>query len=328
MVSRLIISLDFELHWGVFDHVALDAAGRAYFDRTRVLVPEVLERFHRHGIHATWATVGMLFARSREDLLATMPDVLPDYANDALNPYPLLEHIGVNEREDPYHYAASLIERVLATPGQSLGSHTYSHYYCLERGQSREAFTADLAAAQRIAERMFGVRLTSLVYPRNQYVADYLPAITANGFHSYRTNPDVWFWQAESTESTGLLQKAARLTDHYLNLNRESGFAAPRPDDAGLFDVPASRFLRPYLPKIDGYGGQRLKVRRICRELTAAARAGLDYHLWWHPHNLATEPRKNMAALDQVLTHFAALRRQYGMQSATMEDLALTNTPT
>ena len=327
-MSRLIISLDFELHWGVFDHVALDAAGRAYFDRTRMLVPELLERFRQHGIHATWATVGMLFARSREDLLATLPDVLPAYDNDALNPYALLDQIGEDEQQDPYHYAASLIEQVLATPGQSLGSHTYSHYYCLESGQSRDAFAADLAAAQRIAERMFEVQLTSLVYPRNQYVADYLPALITNGFRSYRTNPDVWFWRAESTESTGLLQKAARLTDHYLSLDRESGFAAPRPNAEGLIDVPASRFLRPYLPKIDGYGGQRLKVRRICRELTAAARAGLDYHLWWHPHNLATDPRKNMAALDRVLEHFATVRRQYGMQSAAMEDLALTNTPT
>ncbi|CAH0998974.1 hypothetical protein LEM8419_00269 [Neolewinella maritima] len=326
-MSRLIISLDFELHWGVFDHVALDEAGRNYFLRTRELVHTLLDRFQQKDIHATWATVGLLFARTKADILATLPDELPAYRNQALNPYALLDDIGRDEDEDPYHYAASLIERILATPGQALGSHTYSHYYCLEPGQDGTAFAADLAAAQRIAERMFGTRLTSLVYPRNQYVPAYAAALTDNRFRSYRTNPNVWFWQAESAESTGLLQKAARLADHYVSLDQQSSFSAPQVLAQQPVDIPASRFLRPYLPKIDGFGGQSLKIRRICHELTAAARSGRDYHLWWHPHNMATDPHKNFAALDHILDHFAAVRQQYGMQSVSMEELASTNAP-
>ena len=319
MPGRLIISLDFELHWGVFDHTPLDEGGRAYFDRTRKLVVPLLEAFEAAGVHASWATVGMLFARDRAELEAALPTLRPTYRRAELDPYRLLEQVGQDEAEDPYHYAASLIDRIAGTAGQYLGSHTFSHYYCLEAGQTAETFAADLAAAQALAYATRGTRLTSLVFPRNQYSPDYLRVIAAQGFTSYRTNPDVWFWQARAGADTGAVQKLARLADHYLPLHSTSAFPAGRPTD-GLLDIPASRFLRPYLPKLDGYGGQRLKVRRICREMRQAARQGLDYHLWWHPHNLATDPTRNMAAVRTILTHYRQLRTTYGMQSVSMEE--------
>ncbi len=91
MQSKLLISLDFELHWGVFDHLSLDATGRSYFDKTRLLIPEVLNAFSAHGIHATWATVGLLFARDREQLSRVLPDVRPSYTNPRLDPYVVIE---------------------------------------------------------------------------------------------------------------------------------------------------------------------------------------------------------------------------------------------
>ena len=45
--SRFVISLDFELHWGVFDHTRLDAAGRTYFDRGARGVQEAIADVER-----------------------------------------------------------------------------------------------------------------------------------------------------------------------------------------------------------------------------------------------------------------------------------------
>ncbi len=285
---------------------------------TRDLIPATLKRFADHGISATWATVGMLFARDKEQLLEVAPEVCPQYENQALNPYSLLDRVGAGEGDDPYHYAPSLIELIAGTPRQRIGSHTFSHYYCLENGASPESFAADLHAAQILADRNFGVQLRSLVYPRNQ--SAYTDILAAAGFTAYRGNPAAWFWRAASGQDTGMVQKSVRLLDHYLPIATSNPSTSLAGDDP-VRNLPASRFFRPFQAKLDGYGGQQLKVRRILSEMTEAARTGNTYHLWWHPHNLATHPGKNMAALDQILRHFRQLHKQYGMESVSMEDM-------
>lgn len=321
MAGRLILSLDFELHWGVFDHLPLDEPGKAYFLRARKLIPPTLLLFQTYGIRATWATVGFLFAPDKTALLGMLPAILPNYEQAAFNPYPLLEGIGENEEEDPYHFASSLIQQIAATPGQRIGSHTFSHYYCLEPQQQTAAFAADLAAAQQIAATYHGLPLRSLVFPRNQYSAAYLGLLSEAGIQSYRTNPDIWFWRARTKGNSDKLVRGARLLDHYFPLDRDTSFECGKAV-AGLVDIPASRLFRPYLGKLDGFGGQQLKIQRICGEMTEAAKNKRDYHLWWHPHNLATHPEKNMAALKTIALHYTHLREKYGMQSASMEDVA------
>ena len=177
--GAFILSLDFELHWGVFDHVALDGRGQKYFQTTRELIPELLLRFREAKLHCTWATVGFLFAGNQEQMQRLCPTQLPAYSNPNFDPYRLIRagQVGRNESDDPYHYAPSLIEKILETPGQELGSHTFSHYYCLEPGQNAGTFAADLSAAQAIAQENFGVALHSLVFPRNQFPASYLATL-------------------------------------------------------------------------------------------------------------------------------------------------------
>ena len=54
--------------------------------------------------------------------------------------------------------------------------------------------------------------------------------------------------------------------------------------------------------------------------MAAAARAGRDYHLWWHPHNFGADPEANMAALGAILSTYAALRDAHGWPSRAMGD--------
>lgn len=319
--SRFIISLDFELHWGVFDHLVLDHRGKRYFDVTRELIPVVLDLFRKHDIRATWATVGFLFAHDKKQLLASMPVERPRYLDPALNPYRILDQVGLNEKQDPYHFAASLIGKIKATPGQVIGSHTFSHFYCLESGATEKSFDSDLCAAQRIAYENFGQELRSLVFPRNQFNETLLSSISANGFKSYRSNPDKWFWKASSTKDNSAAKRIIRLADHYLPLSKTTSINSTSIKSDQLNELKATRFFRPYIPKLDSFGGQELKIRKILNEMLSAAREHRDYHLWWHPHNLATHPKKNVEALDIIIEHFVFLRNQYGMVSSTMEDI-------
>ncbi len=325
--GAFIISLDFELHWGLFDHTPLTDTSRAYFDRTRTLIPPTLELFAAHGIAATWATVGMLFARNKAELEECLPTIRPAYRNPLLDPYRLLEEVGEDEAADPYHFAPGLIARVAATPGQVLGSHTFGHYYCLEEGQDAASFGADLQAAQEVARRSGYAPASALVFPRNQYRADYFPTLGTHGFSAYRGNPDLWFWRSTSGSDITRRQRAVRLMDNYVSFIGDTLFEDTGLQNGRLWNIPSSRFLRPYVHKIDGYGGQRLKIRRILREMDAAARQQKNYHLWWHPHNLATHPEKNMAGLREITGHYRALNKQFGWESHSMESYLKKITP-
>src|SRR5215472_13914167 len=75
--GALVISLDFELHWGVRDSASLDENERARLLSARRIVPRMLDLFEEFSIHATWATVGLLFAHSRTEVEAFKPTRRP-----------------------------------------------------------------------------------------------------------------------------------------------------------------------------------------------------------------------------------------------------------
>jgi peptidoglycan/xylan/chitin deacetylase (PgdA/CDA1 family) len=188
--GALVISLDFELHWGVLDSRPLEEY-RENILGVRRGVPTLLELFRRYRIHATWATVGFLFCRTREELLAATPTTRPNYHDRRLCPYQTIAEIGDDERDDPFHYAPSLIAMIRRDPFQEIASHTFSHYYCLEPGQDRAVFEVDLRASIAVARRE-GIETRSLVFPRNQVNEAYLDSCARLGVAAYRGNAPGW----------------------------------------------------------------------------------------------------------------------------------------
>ena len=63
----LIVSLDYELFWGMQDIMDLTEY-QANIQGGRKAIPQMLELFQKHGIHDTWATVGFLFGKDEEEL--------------------------------------------------------------------------------------------------------------------------------------------------------------------------------------------------------------------------------------------------------------------
>lgn len=313
-----VISLDFELYWGMRDRVSLDSYG-ANLLGVRAVVPALLDLFAEYGIHATWATVGFLFFTGREDLLLGLPEKQPRYANRRLSPYRDLERLGTDERQDPFHFAPALIALIAASPGQEIGTHTFSHYYCLEPGQDVDAFRDDLAAAIRVARR-YDLRLRSLVFPRNQFNARYLAVCAEMGITAYRGNESSWIYRARNEEEESLSRRAVRLVDAYVNLSSHNAYSLRERVGEAPRDIPSSRFLRPYSPRLRLL--EPLRARRIRDDLTHAARTGQVYHLWWHPHNFGVNLEENLTFLRQILAHYRRLRTAYGMESLNMGELA------
>ena len=67
-----VISLDFELFWGMFDKHTIESYGERIVGE-KTAIPKMLALFSEYDIHATWATVGMLMARDRDELLSLLP---------------------------------------------------------------------------------------------------------------------------------------------------------------------------------------------------------------------------------------------------------------
>jgi len=313
---QLIISLDFELMWGVRDHRSIQNYGKSILG-ARAAIPCMLDLFEKYEVRATWAAVGMLLFSNKKDLMNNIPSMRPSYSHSTLNPYETISNIGANEKEDPYHFALSLAKQIVDAEGMELGSHTFSHYYCLEEGQSNEQFEADLAAAVSANYGVAGIRPKSLVFPRNQYNQTYLPICKNLGFTCFRGNEKSWIYsKAEKKDS--LLKRLSRLSDVYFNFTGNNNFIPQ--EVSGLINIPSSRYLRKYSPILKSI--EYFKLLRITRAMTAAAISGECFHLWWHPHDFGLNHQKNLAVLEVILQHYAYCRDTYGMVSLNMGNIS------
>lgn len=313
--GTLVISLDFELYWGMIDKVTLDAYGEN-IRGVHTAVPALLELFSRYKLHVTWATVGMVMAESLEELTTWLPPDEPRYADPRASTYEHIRSGAVSERL--YYFAPDLVARSAATPGQEIGSHTFSHLYTLDMAPDVAALRADVRAAAVAAAR-HGLTLRSLVFPRNQISTEYLSLAAEAGYTAFRGTEDHFLYRPRrEAAQTNLFLRALRLVDQYVNLSGHHTFRPQR--EAGLVNVPASRFLRPYSPRLRVLESMRL--RRITRAMTAAATRGEVFHLWWHPHNFGANLDENLAFLTQIAEHFKTLRAHYGMESKTMSEVA------
>lgn len=309
------ISLDFELLWGIFDKVGTSYKPE-YFSNTRYVIPEMLELFGRNEISVTWATVGMLFAENEAEWKSYFPEFLPSYRDKKLSAYEWAKANGIRHE---VHFAPELIREILATPFQELGSHTYAHYYTLMRGQSPEQFRQDLQSTQKIAEDKFGVRLKSLVFPRNHINELYLGICLDEGYEYVRGNPKNWFWQETQHES--FEKKLFRSADCFFPVGEKSSYSISeiKEFENEPLILPASRILRPLNLKNQPFN--KVRLNRIFKEMEVAAKEKEIYHLWWHPHNFGNDPIQSMKELRLLIQHFHQLKERFGMESLSMEGL-------
>ncbi len=314
--GMFLISLDFELFWGVRDKKTIEEYGENLLG-SRQVIPRLLDLFRTYDVHATWAAVGFLFHGSKEELSRSLPAIKPSYEKKRLNPYLYMEQTAV--WDDSYHLAQALIKQIAASPGQRVGTHTFSHYYCLENGQDKEAFRDDIRAAIQTAKRL-GLVLESIVFPRNQVNPDYLSVCHEHGIRIYRGNENSWLYRAAGSDQQSWLKRGLRFLDAYVNLSGHHTYDYAELREGGLINLPSSRFLRPYSRRLRWL--EPLRLQRILNGLRDAAVNGRMYHLWWHPHNFGVNMDENMYMLQLILDEFSKLRRQYGIQSLTMEEAA------
>lgn len=283
----------------------------------RSVVLKMLDIFEKNKIHATWATVGLLAFENLRTLSDFTRNLEITYANSAYSPYPVNED---KYGEIPFDILSALpeIQKILKTPGQELGSHTFGHYYTLENGQHADQFQKDLDAMRKVGDA-FGHEFKSIIFPRNQINAEYLKKCSGEGLLAYRGNQQNKLWRNSAYAEESVVKRGKRFLDAYYKISQTAPVTMTSLEiKEGLVNIPASRFLRPH-------SGKKLleknKLKRIFQEMTAASANNEIYHLWWHPHNFAKNTDEHFRQLEEIIRHFKTLETK-GFQSMNMMEIA------
>lgn len=316
--AKFVISLDFELFWGVGDTQTIAGYGRNILGEWDA-IPQLLALFRRYGMRTSWATVGMLMCHDYRHWTDMRPAVLPQYVRNNVSPYKMDKLVKEHAK---LFFARPLVEQILATEGQELATHTYSHFYCNEQGATPGQFAADLSCARAVAADL-GVKLRSIVLPRNQLVPEFLATLPGAGIEVYRGNGKHWLYQNGDAVPGGIIGRMARFADACLPLSGSRTVHAQA--QGSLVNVPASLFLYPWSTRDRALAAMR--VHRVKQCMTMAAHAGSVFHLWWHPHNFGINIKENLSQLELVLQHYRVLADRYGMRTQCMGDFATLADP-
>ena len=315
--GSFVISLDFELLWGMLD---LENIGR--FEKavkgSRNAVKAMLDLFQRYGIHATWGIVGLMTYSDIESCIASQPEKKPHYTQSKMSAYLHLNQLSGCDPE--LLFAPAVIRQIASYPGQEIGSHSYSHYYCLEEGQDREAFQQDVQMAREVTLPYNG-QLKTIILPRNQYNPQYADILLNNGFQNYRGTEDTWFYRACGRKrQKSVIRRGARILDNYLNIAGHHCYDYTEvKDENGLNNIRSSRYFRPYSPKLSF--AEPLRIRRIKAQMRYAAKHHMIFHMWWHPYNMGVHTQENLKNLEEILRFFGKMKEQYHMRSVNMGEL-------
>lgn len=326
MRGHFVISLDYEIHWGVFDNKPVEEY-RENLENVSKVIDKLLELSDTYGVKLTFSTVGLLFANDKNDVHKYLPKNKPTYLLNKLNPYDLIDLNGNDELEDPFHYALSKIRKIKDNGNHEIGTHTFSHFYCHALGQTIEQFDDDLNAAINIAKPL-NITINSIVFPKNQINPNdevdkpYLNVCEKYGITSFRGKEKSFIYNIHSTKKYRKLFifKALKPLDAYFNITGANTYNLNEINkNCIIFNIPSSRFLRPYNPKLKLFEG--LKLRRIKKAMTHAAKHNEVYHLWWHPHNFGANLSENFENLETIFKTYQILNQTYGFQSETMTGL-------
>ena len=316
--GKLVISLDFELFWGlaVWDKSQL-LSYRHNIEGALNALSKIVGTLGSHNMKCTIGVVGAMACSSSEDFLMEAPALRPKYTDPAFSSYEsLLPLIGTTFDRNLF-FVPETISRLVENPLIEIGSHTFSHYYCLEDGQTIDQFETDIATAVKSAEKR-GMKLRTIIFPRNQVSEEYLSVCAKYGFTHYRGNQETALYKSEKTPSRFDPHRVLRFADSYFNLSGHNTYKSIA-QRGGLRDVPASRFLRPYSSALRIL--EPLKVHRVQKSMEYAARHHEIFHLWWHPHNFGLHTDQSIAQLEKICRKFDILHNEYGMQSCFIAEL-------
>ncbi len=277
----LVVSLDFELRWGVYPRLRDQPdAYRKHLEGEREAVPGLISVFERAGIRATWAVVGAVGCDGWDEWEARSPG-FPAYRDESLRWSRAYQDLDPSGR---LHFAPDLVRAIQQASGQELASHTFNHIFLLEPGCTDDDVARDALAVNTLFADKFGGAPKSIVFPRNQLAK--LEVLQRAGLESWRDVPGVDYW-VPGPNANAPKARLARMADSLVRLGNRCAPGA---------EMRASHFVRFDLP----WPLWKAHVRRIVED-ARRLRDGDALHLWWHPHDLGGNVSQGLERVSELL---------------------------
>jgi len=281
-------------------------SGHYTYRNERQVIYRLLKLIEDYGIRATWAVVGHLFLSECQSVGGHKhPEITrPPYSwfeQDWFDADPCSD-----ENAHPMWYGRDIVARILeCTVPQEIGSHTFSHIIVGDPDCRPEDFDSELRRCRQLA-KSHGITLKSFVFPRNS--VGHLNVLANNGFVAYR-----------GRTPTGRLQSRPLLRE----LPRSLGAIWPIPTTPifprhieGLWNIPGTYY---YNPRVWRFISNR---HRVNRQINQAIRQSGLVHMWFHAHDLASDPDKSLKGLEAIFRKVNNLREKGNLDNPTMGELA------
>ena len=308
--SYFILSIDFELIWGGF---FLKNKYHQNILNEKKVVTKLLELFKKNNISATWACVGLLFYENLNQIKNECKFLNINYQKKDLSNYNFLnnlQHINKN-----YYLASEIISNINSVSEQEIASHTFSHFYTLEKGQLLKDFQIDVKMMDKIAKSN-NLNFKSIIFPRNQINENYFQTLYNSNIRVYRGKLENFFIKFLSFLKLKRLNRYLYYLDSHFNIMGSRNFKIR--NNNILMNIPESFFIYPNNNNsILSY----LRIKRIKRSMTNAAINNQCIHLWFHPHNFSKNIELNFLYFQEILHHYKYLNKKYNMQSINMSNL-------
>lgn len=301
MPGKIVVSIDFELRWGVHDIYGLDIDGyRANLENCRFAVNQTLEMFKTRNIRATWATVGAIGLDNWNDYFNTVKSQ-PKYKRKK---FFISEKYADIDPKGELHFAPDLVRKIIETSGQELASHTFSHVYCREEGFMLSDFVNDSECFSKIFNSKFHIIPKSIVFPRNQ--TKFIEHLKNINIEIYRGKKEYLFESKIGEKFQNILEV---LLPMKIPSSKVSG-SLTRGDLFVRFDLPIHLW--------------KLQLRKLKYCLEHLGKDGIC-HIWWHPHNVGPNLTLGLARFEELFDLIAEEIYSNRIVSANMLDLVDTN---
>jgi hypothetical protein len=283
--GQLIISIDLELAWGVWDHLTPENLRFAAEDE-RPICASLIELFDRHQIPATWAIVAGL----------------------------LDEPSSVGRPGDKgCWYAPEVIEEIAsARVRHEIGSHGGRHrdFDIMTAVQARE----DLEFA-REQHRAYALPFDAFVFPHNSI--GHLDVLRDAGLRAFRSRDRGWFMTANAAGR--MAGRIANLVDKLLPIPPTP--VSAHWNGEGLVGIPGSMLL---LGRGGARRFVLATVTRakLAMGLARARHSQSIFHFWFHPSNFYYRRDEQLATLAWFLELVADEASRGHLEILTMGECA------
>ena len=308
--GAFIISLDTELGWGEFDLGKTEKKRDEYL-LTRQCIESMILLFEKYNINATFAIVGHLMLNDIEYISGVKyPEITrPTYIRYTKDWF---DHVSIHADERSIWFGRDILDRIIdSSVKHEIASHSFSHIIFGEDGCTRNAAESDIAKCVKIADSLM-IKLESFVFPRNSI--KYEEILLKYDFKTYRTNGTEWYKKIKIK----FLRRFAHIIDDVFSITPSTHFI--KRDLNGLYTTEGSML---YLSR---NGVRKLipihsRVTKAKKGIDAAIKKNQVFHLWFHPHNIASDPKKLLMGFEEILKYAKAKIDANELINMTMKEI-------